>query len=575
MEAVMKLLSFILICSQFLGVPVFAEAPRWGVDPKTAPYINTGSNDNPEIVQDRILFGRPLTAPEITHEFESFKSDRRYYKTYPYGIMLNPEFSTERFHVAMKIIDHLKERGLVEGGSFVALENLMTRVVRENGLKTRAKRMQHRFDHEIQRLRDPREGIEARMRTYRGMNTTKEQQQEFLQTMLRDFADDIARYEEAQENNKRIKAGLAVEEKQLIEDFWHVFQEGLTQEWKRTNANMTYLSNIQDSHLGELQGLSDEQKAEIKRLGLTPHFFDKIKLALGEPAIGGCNPSEEVNNIIEQLQVFRGEQGRLLALLQELQNNHEEQQEIEEEGETLVAATREASAENFDTTQEDARSLEKEKLSSEAVMQLNSLFGTPVDILQGDLNTRNVGVENETYLRELFGLGENDQFPRTVKEFNRRLEEMLERVRAKGGVLPEGLASAQEIILQTPQPQYIMNETQESIQRKWNDLQNQSVLTYNPQTGQFTQKPVQDTLYIPQAGDVRVSIQRGGGFNLGGDDATSIVISSVSGDGKQLKNVWYDESATGSGVRNDSHSLEKLQRQMQNNMNSNQSGSYR
>ena len=573
-----KLLGFILVGTQFLGIPVFAGAPHWGVDPKTAPYINTGNQESPKIVQDRILYGKPLTAPEITHEFESFKSDGRYYKTYPYGIMLNPEFSTERFHVAMKIIDHLKESGLVEGGSFEALENLMTRVVRENGLDTRAKRIQHRFDHDIQRLRDPREGIEARMKTYRGMNTTREQQQEFREKMERDFAPGIARYEQAQENNKRIKAELATEEKELIGNFWRLCEEGVTQEWERTNSNMTYLDVVQDSHVQELQGLSDEQKVQVKELGLTPHFFEELQLALG-----GCNSAEEVNNIIEQLRVFRGEQNQFLVLLQELQGRNEEKQEIEHEG-TLLAAMGDASAENFEQDPTVDLSIEqKKKLSEVGQNFINALekienahlhmkFTTHPDIAQARLDNRPLTPENETYLRELFDVGD-EEFPRTVEEFNKHLEKMFSRVATKGGVLSPGLASAQEIILDMPQPQFNFNETQESMQRKFEDLGNQFVLTYNPQIGEFRQKLMQDMYYnnhLPGAGSVNVRIQRENSIynDPNSGTATSLTIDSVSEDGKQFNKVFYRESENGSSIDNQSYTLEELQ-QMYNNANSN------
>ncbi len=564
----MKHFGVLLLISLQLVISSVRASPLWGVDWKTAPYSNRGTDHNPEVVLDRIFDAEPALPSDILKTLKTL--DTRYFRQYAYDIMLKPESSSaDAFNLGGHIVEHFQEQKLAQNGNAFALERLITRVAASQGFSQRAHAIQKRYNTEIKNLRDPRIGIESRMRTYRGMNTTREQQAEFLKTMERDFASNIAAYDQAQIDNKRIKNELREEETQLISDFWQNFSEALSQEWQRTNSNMTYKGIIEDSFLNELSGITDEQKEKIKELGLTPHFFDEFSQALS------CHG--DVSNIIDELEKFRTEQSRLAALLQAIQNTAEEPAAPvqKEEEATLLAATGETSAENFDTAQEDVQSLEREKLLSETVMKLNSLFETPVDILQSDLDTRNVGVENETYLRELFGLEENDQFPRTVKQFNRRLEEMLARVKVKGGDLPPGLTSAQEIILHMPQPQYNVNETQESMGRKFEDLANQSVLTYNPQTGQFEQKLMIDvikkTQHLPEAGSVSVSIQRGmPQYNsVSAGPSTTVMITSVSVDGKKLNNVWYNESENGSGVQNQSHTLEELQKNIYNNANSN------
>src|SRR3989344_814314 len=142
MEAVMKLLSFILICSQFLGAPVFAaEAPRWGVDWNSALYENTGTDEKPEIAQARIFDGEPALQSDILETLKTLEAP--YFRDDAYKIMLDivPErgrtsghtYNPKRadanaFNLGGHIIKHFKTYRLAQDGNPFALGRLLTRV---------------------------------------------------------------------------------------------------------------------------------------------------------------------------------------------------------------------------------------------------------------------------------------------------------------------------------------------------------------------------------------------------------------------------------------------------------------
>ena len=535
--------------------------PLWGVDWTTAPYKNTGTKSKSEIEQDRIFDGEPLTALEIRRDvLDPLKQDRNFYKTNPYDVMLKPDASGWRGSFAIKIIERFQEHGFVKGGSITGLENLLTHVVETHGLQERARHIQRRYSSEIRRLNDPRDTIERKMAIHKARGDRQEQLQEYRKIYERDFAPQIVAYDAAQENNKRVDRELRQEETQLIEDFWDAFSANLSEEWQRTNSNMTYHGIIEDSLLNELQGLSAEQKAQLKELGLTPHFFGEIKGVLA-----GCDPDSTVNNIIEELRDFRSEQGKLMALLAEIQNGHEEdldkpQVEKEEEG-TLLAATSKASSENF----------EPEGEPSATASTKENFFATREYLAQARLDPRFLTLENEEYFKKLFNVGE-DAFPRTVQEFNALLEKMFQNVTDAGGKLPPNLSKVDEVIVKMPPPPIFTSEDGPDVQRNW---QNQPVLIYNPQTGLFSEKTIGQTMLYNsdqfQAGSVKVSIldeasMMNGG--IAGQNTTVVSVQNVSEDGQQLNYMWYAESVGPNGtknhsIQNHSQSLEEIQRQIE------------
>ena len=326
----------------------------------------------------------------------------------------------------------------------------------------------------------------------------EKQLQKLREDYTSDFGDQIAAYDQALIDNARIEDESRTKKTQLFNDFWQLFAKELSEEWQTTNSNMTYKGIIEDSLLtNELSGLTEKQKTDIKELGLTPHFFDELQVALG-----GCNPLGEVNNIIEQLRAFRGEQGKLLAILQGLQEQREQealarQQEKEEEQEEMIAANKNAHSQDF-IPQEVSEMPEHLKSGPEVSPNARAVQALHFELQSPELRDQRLGYdmakisqETKKLMSDTFGIPEDTLHNLTKGQLNEFVAQELLKLQNGPYKLPNGIDKLDKI--------YLVDIQDNGMPPK--------LSYYDLKTGSFQETSTQDAMRYGNA-DLQVTIQR-------------------------------------------------------------------